>query len=257
MQRRLFTLRQKSILVKIWLQFLGAGWRWAWLRLHSLGINLPLPAVITAKRPTGTTPRIRLNSVFILYALLWLYIQNIIVLWKKKHTLYKLLEMMRNADPSQLEWQWNDTEFARQKRNKGRGRWESRRMQTTGSPLCELCWGWESERRLIAALVELPGLSSPSLLTDDTAEGKRELAWGKEEREAPLWVYKFTSYPWPNTQTVSSMRRPIITPAALSPCFFISFSPIAQNPQSFIKWPTVLAARPGAKQLIDPKSLFK
>lgn len=26
------------------------------LSLYSLGINLPLPAVITAKRPTGTTP---------------------------------------------------------------------------------------------------------------------------------------------------------------------------------------------------------
>lgn len=124
---------------------------------------------------------------------------------------------MWNADPSQLQWRWNDREFARQKRNKGRGRWESRRMQTTGSPLRELCWGWESERRLIAALVERPGLSSPSLQTDDTAEGKRELAWGKEEKEAPVWVYKFTSYPWPNTQTVSSTRRPIITPASLSP----------------------------------------
>lgn len=151
-------------------------------------------------------------------------------------------------------------EFAKQKTatDKGRERRESRRMQTTASPLCELCWGWESERRLIAVLVELPGLSSPSTVTDDTAEGKRELAWGKEEKEAPLWVYKFTSYPWPNTQTVSSMRRPIITPASLSPCFFISFfSPTAPNPQWFIKWPTVLAARPGAKQLIDPKSLFK
>lgn len=39
------------------MRLLGAGWRWGRLSLHSLGINLPLPAVITAKRPTGTTPQ--------------------------------------------------------------------------------------------------------------------------------------------------------------------------------------------------------
>lgn len=103
MQNRRFTLRQKSIVVKMSPQLLWAGLRWAWLRLHSLGINLPLPAVIIAKRPTGTTPRIRLDSIFILYASLWPYMQTmhiILLLKKKNNTLCKLLEMMWNADPS-------------------------------------------------------------------------------------------------------------------------------------------------------------
>lgn len=44
---------------------------------------------------------------------------------------------------------------------------------------------------------------SRALLTDDTTKGESELARGREEGEAPLWVYKFMLYPWPNTQTVS------------------------------------------------------
>lgn len=43
----------------------------------------------------------------------------------------------------------------------------------------------------------------------------------------------------------------------LSSPFFISFSLCAQYTQWFIKWSTVLTARPGAKQHIDLKSLFK
>lgn len=101
------------------------------------------------------------------------------------------------------------------------------------------------------------GLSSPALLTDDTAKGESELARGREGGEAPLWVYKFMLYPRPDTQTVSSTQLPIITPIALSSQFFISFGLCAQNPQWFIKWSTVLTARPGAKQCIDLKSLFK
>lgn len=58
-------------------------------------------------------------------------------------------------------------------------------------------------------------------------------------------------------QTVSSVQLPINIPIALSSLFFISFSLCSQNPQRFIKWSTVLNARPGAKQRIDLKSLFK
>lgn len=182
------------------------------------------------------------------------------IIIQTNHAWFLLYINIKNTGSKLLEWRWNGTEFARQRKGN-----EQRKKKTRVSEDANywLTFLWTllgmriRERRLIAALVELPGLSSPSPLTDDTAEGRRELAWGKEENEAPLWVYKFTSYPWPNTQTVSSMRRPIITPASLSPCFFISFSPNAPNPQWFIKWPTVLAARPGAEQLIDPKSLFK
>lgn len=88
---------------------------------------------------------------------------------------------------------------------------------------------------------------SPALLTDDTTKGESELARGREGGEAPLWVYKFMLYPWPNTQTVSSMQLPIIIPIALSSRFFNSFSLCAQNPQWFIKWSTVLTAQPRAK----------
>lgn len=47
-------------------------------------------------------------------------------------------------------------------------------------------------------------------------------------------------------ETVSSVQLPINIPTALSSLFFISFSLFTQNPQWFIKWSTVLTARPRA-----------
>lgn len=152
--------------------------------------------------------------------------------------------------PRTLTHRW----LARQK-NKGRGRRVSLRISTTGLPLCELCWGWESERCLITALIELFGLLSLALLTDDTMEGKSELVRGKEGGEAPLWVYKFILYPWPKIQTVSFMQLLIIKPITLSPMFLLRLC--VQNPQWFIKWSNVLAARPRAVQHIDLIPLLK
>lgn len=133
MQHRMFTLSQKQVLGKNWPQVLRAGWRWAWLRLHSPGINLPLPAVITAKRPTGTTPRTRLNSVSLLYALP--FTANDFLSFQKIYTL-----KFAREDPTRVAVK----RYRISKKtamNKGGGRRESRRMQTTGSPLCEPCWG--------------------------------------------------------------------------------------------------------------------
>lgn len=54
----------------------------------------------------------------------------------------------------------------------------------------------------------------------------------REEGEAPLWVYKFMFYPWPNTLTVSSMQLPINIPIPLSSRFFISFKPLCNTTQN-------------------------
>lgn len=90
-------------------------------------------------------------------------------------------------------------------KNKGRGNLVSLWMQTTVLPLSELCWGWDSERM------------SPVLLTDDTTEGESKLARGREEGEAPLWVYKFMLYPWPNPKLCRPCSCLLIHPSLYPP----------------------------------------
>lgn len=132
----------------------GGGKR---LSLHSLGINLPLPAVITAKRPIETTPWMpggcngpwsQLGTSLmatgqlqkgkgggglqILYLFVILCNRSVKVIFVKLH----VCQLHRM-----------DIVFAKQEtsKNKGRGNLVSLWMHTV-LPLSELCWGWESER---------------------------------------------------------------------------------------------------------------
>lgn len=88
-------------------------------------------------------------------------------------------------------------------------------------------------------------------------EGREWVSEREEGRRGPSVSLQVHALSLTQYQTVSSMRLPINIPRALSSPLFISFSLFAQNPQRFIKWSTVLFARPRAKQSIDPKSLFK
>lgn len=150
---------------------------------------------------------------------------------------------------------WNSINKKKKGRKEQRqGEPVSLRMQTTVLPLSELCWGGESEGWVIAALVEPAWADEPSS-ANWWHHGGRESVWKREEGEAPLWVYKFMLYPWPNTKPCHPCSCLLIHPSLYPPRHLISFSLGAQN--HFIKWSTVLTARPRAKQCIDPKSLFK
>lgn len=88
-------------------------------------------------------------------------------------------------------------------------------------------------------------------------EGREWVSEREGGRRGPSVSLQVQALSLTQYQTVSSVQLPINIPVALSSRFFISFSLCAQNPQWFIKWSTVLTARPRAKQRIDPKSLFK